>query len=83
MNKVRLTYSGPAALAGVFVSLLQKQHLTVTWTQPSTVGAKRREVIIAVAIDRTEESIVRTIDQTVKQFQDRFPLIGIDVNGRE
>jgi hypothetical protein len=79
MSAVRVVFRGPAALAEVFVSLLEKQGLTVAWTGPGGAPTATVELVLIVSLASGEGSLRLRLESVVWKFCAQFPRVGIEV----
>jgi hypothetical protein len=83
VNAAQVTYGGPAALAEAFISLLEKQGLTVAWTRPSGAPTAKVDVTLTVSLGSGAGSLKVKMNPVVKRFQTLFPALSIKMEGQD
>ena len=79
LSAVQVTFRGPFALAGVFVSLLEKEGLDVVWVRPDAPPTLKIEIILTVGSASGYTSLMLRLDPTIVRFTTRFPRISIEL----
>ena len=83
MSAIELTFRGPGAFAEVFVSLLEKENLTVAWTNLATDPTAKVDLTMMVATLSSEDTLLRRLRPVTKRFRGQFPRISIEFAGSD